>query len=205
MLKLFVFDCDGVMFDSKELNRQYYDHLLIHFGYAKMNEEELDYVHTHSILDCLTHIFRNHPTSIEDVQKLRAKIDYKSFLPHLQMEEDLIEFLDVLKGKFNLAISTNRADTMEIILEKFKLESYFEKVMTSVNAKKPKPAPDALFEILEHFKLNADEAIHIGDSIIDEIHAREAGVPLIAFRNKKLNTPFHVNNFMEILDLPIYK
>ncbi|MGL1931145.1 MAG: HAD-IA family hydrolase [Desulfotalea sp.] len=205
MLKVIVFDCDGVMFDSKELNRQYYDSLLIHFGHAKMDEQELDYVHINSLDNCLKHIFRNHHESIEEINKLRETIDYKSFLPYLQMEPDLISFLDAVHNKYQLAISTNRSDTMEIILEKFELESYFEKVMTAANAKKAKPAPDALLEILQYFKIKPEEAIHIGDSIIDEIHARDANVPLVAFKNKNLNTPHHVNNFLEILDLPVFQ
>ena len=59
MLKLIVFDCDGVMFDSKNANRTYYNFLLNHFGLPEMNEEELDFVHMSSVADSIQHIFRD--------------------------------------------------------------------------------------------------------------------------------------------------
>ena len=65
----------------------------------------------------------------------------------------------------------------------------------------PKPAPDALFKILDHFGCAPQETIFIGDSIIDQQHARGAGVDLIAFRNRDLSAAYHVSSFMEVLRL----
>jgi phosphoglycolate phosphatase len=61
MLKLVVFDCDGVMFSSRESNRVYYNHLLQAFSCPPMDEEELNYVHIHNVNNSVVHIFRNHP------------------------------------------------------------------------------------------------------------------------------------------------
>ena len=45
MLKLVVFDCDGVMFSSREANRAYYNDLLRAFSCPPMDEAELwDYL-----------------------------------------------------------------------------------------------------------------------------------------------------------------
>ena len=57
-LKLVIFDCDGVMFDSKDANRKYYNHLLEEFGYPLMDRQEEDYVHSHNVLDSVAYIFR---------------------------------------------------------------------------------------------------------------------------------------------------
>lgn len=203
MLKVVVFDCDGVMFDSKGLNEKYYNSLLEHFGYPPMNNEELDHVHAHNVMNSVSHIFRNHPElSLELVHQYRASINYSSFLKHMIMEPDLPVLLEKLQGKYHLAISTNRSDTMDQILDDFGLTKYFGKVMTATNSKKPKPAPDALWEILEHFHCSADEAIHIGDTWMDEEHAKAAGVPLISFKNKDLQADYYVDNFLSVLELP---
>jgi phosphoglycolate phosphatase len=74
--------------------------------------------------------------------------------------------------------------------------------MTAENARQPKPAPDALIEILEHFGFKADEAIYIGDSIIDRLHTQACGMRLIAYKNPVLPAEFHVSSFMEICSLP---
>jgi len=118
------------------------------------------------------------------------------------MEPDLIPFLEITKNQYKLAISTNRTNTMVPILQMFQLENYFGKVMTAENAPRPKPAPDALWEILDYYQYQTDEAIYIGDSIIDREHTTNCGMRLIGFRNPALAAEYHVTTFMEILALP---
>ncbi len=202
-LKLVIFDCDGVMFDSKFANQTYYNFLLQHFGYPVMNAEELDYVHIHNVHESTRHIFRHYPQqNIQDVDALRLETGYAPFLQYMNMESDLIEFLDICSPRYQLAVSTNRTNTMKQVLEIFKLKDYFVKVMTAENATRPKPAPDALLEILDYCNCSADEAIYIGDSTIDREHSAGCDMRLIAFKNKALPAEFHVRSFMEILQLP---
>ncbi|MFW2368275.1 MAG: HAD family hydrolase [Desulforhopalus sp.] len=206
MLKLIVFDCDGVMFNSRKANTMFYNHLLEHFGLPPMQKNEEDFVHMSSVGDSVNHIFRHYTSPpVDEVHTYRQQCGYTPFLKHMEMEGDLIEFLNIASKSYELAISTNRTDTMEPLLKSYKLENYFGKVMTASNAKRPKPAPDALLEILDHYECAPDEALFIGDSIIDEQHAKSCGVPLIAFKSPKLRARYHVTNFMEILQLPPFK
>ncbi len=205
-LKLVIFDCDGVMFDSKFANQTYYNHLLKHFGYPIMDENELEFVHIHNVNESTRHIFRHYPDqNLEEVDIFRQELGYTPFLQYMKMEDDLIQFLDICTPRYQLAVSTNRTNTMEPILDIFKLKDYFTKVMTAENARRPKPAPDALFEILDHCHCDAQEAIYIGDSIIDREHSAGCGMRLIAFKNKKLQAEYHVTRFMEILQLPPFQ
>jgi phosphoglycolate phosphatase len=202
MLKLIIFDCDGVMFDSRIANREYYNHLLVHFGRPIMDEDELTYVHMHNVRESVLYIFRHFPDQdLAAVDTYRRNLDYTPFFRFMHTEKDLVQFLEFAKKRFNLAISTNRTTTMTPLLKEFNLQGYFGKVMTAENARKPKPAPDALFEILEHFGCQTDEALYIGDSIIDRQHTEAAGMRLIAFKNPTLPAEFHVSSFMEICSL----
>ena len=201
-LKLIVFDCDGVMFDSKFANQTYYNYLLQHYSYPVMDEKELEFVHMHNVTESIRHIFRHYPEqNLQDVEKLREETGYAPFLKYMKMEEDLIQFLNICSPRYQLAISTNRTNTMEPILDIFNLRNYFTKVMTAENARRPKPAPDALLEILEFYNCHADEAIYIGDSIIDREHSAACGVRLIAFKNENLSAEYHVSSFLDILKL----
>lgn len=203
MLKLIIFDCDGVMFDSKYANQEYYNQLLSHFKRPAMSEEELEHVHIHNVMDSIRHIFRHYPDqNLEEVNAYRMALDYTPFLGHMKMEPDLREFLEETKPRYQLAISTNRTNTMLPILQIFQLQGYFAKVMTAENARRPKPAPDALLEILDYFSFQIDEAIYIGDSIIDREHTANCGMRLIGFKNPELPAEYHVTSFMEILKLP---
>jgi phosphoglycolate phosphatase len=202
MLKLVVFDCDGVLFDSREANRVYYNHLLAHFGCPLMSEEEIGYVHIHNVSDAIRHIFRHQAISAEVVGDYARSLDYRPFLQYMNMAPDLQEFLQIITPRYHRAISTNRTTSMDMILDIFGLRKHFEIVMTAANAPRPKPAPDALYVILEHFNLRPDEAVFIGDSSVDQAHSAAAGVDFIAFDNPLLDARWHVRCFMEVLQLP---
>ncbi|NLB06403.1 MAG: HAD family hydrolase, partial [Desulfobulbaceae bacterium] len=61
MLKLVVFDCDGVMFSSREANRADYHDLLRAVSCPPMDEAELEFVHVQNVLTAVAYILRNHP------------------------------------------------------------------------------------------------------------------------------------------------
>ena len=206
MLKTVILDCDGVMFDSKGANHRYYDFLLQSFGCNPMDEAELEYVHIHNVWKSVEHIFRHYPEiSITDVHTFRMKHDYAPFLKYMKMEDDLLPFLYRTQNRYNLAISTNRTNTMIPILDEFQLTPFFGKVMTAENSRKPKPAPDSLLEIIEYFSCSLEEAVYVGDSTIDEQAAAACGMKFIAFRNPHLQAAFHVTSFSAILQLPIFE
>ncbi len=203
LLKLVVFDCDGVMFSSREVNRAYYNQLLAAFSCPPMVEDEVDYVHTHNVTNSCEYIFRNHDhVSPEEVDKYRSRLDYTPFLQHMLMEPDLVEFLQRIKPHYHTAISTNRTNTMDMILDTFNLRSWFDMVVTALDTERPKPAPDGLFMILEKFQVEPGEVIYIGDSTVDRDHCAGVGVDLIAFKNNELEAKYHVQDFMSITKLP---
>lgn len=203
MLRLIVFDCDGVMFDSKKSNTMYYNYLLAHFGLPPMSDCEEDFVHMNNVTESVRHIFRHYQQpSLKEVDAFRRQTDYGPFLQYLEIEPDLRPFLEITSPRFHLAISTNRTNTMIPLLQSYGLEKYFGMVMTAATAPRPKPAPDGLIAILDHFNCRPGEAIFIGDSCFDEQHAAACNVPLIAFKNPALRADFHVSSFTEILELP---
>ena len=203
-LKLVIFDCDGVMFDSKDANRKYYNHLRKKFGLPLMDALEEDYVHSHNVLDSVAYIFRKYDDEIDKVHEYRLALDYAPFLRYMLIEPDLKEFLSFLKPKFYTAISTNRSATMSAVMQMHELDPYFDLVVTSLDVERPKPHAEALVKILDHFQLSADQAIYIGDSMVDREHTAGMNMRLISFKNPELPAEFHVNRFLDIPHLPIF-
>lgn len=203
-LKLVIFDCDGVMFDSIAANEAYYNDILAHFGHPPMDAEELRFVHVRHVADSIRHIFRKHPADYEAAEAYRRGLDYTPYLKFMRMEPDLPEFLQFLRPARRTAISTNRSNTMATVLKIFGLASAFDKVVTALDVVNSKPHPEALHKIFAHFALTADDAIYIGDSQVDVEHSQAAGLRMIAFKNPDLAADFHVTSFMEISRLPLF-
>ena len=169
-----------------------------------MSEEELEYVHMHHVMDSVRHIFRHYPEDQEKADAYRQAVDYTPFLKYMLMEPDLVDFLKFLRPDHKTAISTNRTTTMPAVLEIFKLNNYFDKVVTAFDVEQSKPHPEALHKILDCFGYGVDEAIYIGDSMVDREHTASIGMRLIAFKNPALQAEYHVGSFMEITALPLF-
>ncbi|MDH3798262.1 MAG: HAD family hydrolase, partial [Desulfobacterales bacterium] len=137
-LKVIVFDCDGVLFDTEAANRAYYNHILKHFGKPVMTTGQFAYAHQHTLNEAIAHLFGNEQ-SIAAVHAYRQTMDYNRFLKLLRIEPHLVALLSKIRPKLKTAIATNRSDTMDRLLSEFNLTEQFDLVVTSFDIPRPKP------------------------------------------------------------------
>jgi phosphoglycolate phosphatase-like HAD superfamily hydrolase len=194
-----IFDCDGVLFDSRKANQSFYNHLLTQFGKPSLSETDLSYVHIHTAGESIHYLFRDDHTR-DAVLDYNRTLDYSPFIHLMEMETGLIEFLDYIRPVARTAISTNRSTTIGQILKTFALEPYFDLVVSSLDVSQPKPDPESVFKILDYFKVTPDQCWYIGDSEIDAQTAGRAGVFFVAYKNLSLPGDFHVQGFSELKD-----
>lgn len=199
-VKLVAFDCDGVLFDTAQANRFYYSHILQHFGRPAVTDEQFRYVHMHTLHESLAYLLPDENT-LEAAHDFRKTMDYRKYLSYLTVEPQLVALLEKLRPQIKTAIATNRTDTMEQLLAEFDLDGYFDLVVTSSDVKQPKPHPEVLLKILEYFGLRSHQAIYIGDSQVDELAARAAKMPLVAYRNRELTAEYHIDSLGELEEI----
>lgn len=184
--KVVIYDCDGVMFDSLESNYIFYNRVMSHLGRPPLDRDDLQartVLHTYSFTDVMEYFFAGDER--RDAALAFAKtIRYRELAPYMRMEEGLIETLERLKGHVSLAICTNRASSMDLIIEDFGLGGYFSCVVTASQVRHPKPHPEPLFKVLDHFGIAADEALFVGDAEVDRQAAAGAGVPFVAYKSE---------------------
>jgi len=197
-IKAVVFDCDGVMFDTAQANRAYYNEVLKAYHKPLLTEPQFINVHMMTVKGAIEYLFpeRKH---LQDVFQSMKAIGYHKFIRYMEMEDGLVELLEALeKNGYIRGIGTNRTNTMEQVLIDFNLKSCFDIVVTAADVKHPKPAPDQLVLIMDRLGLNASDILFIGDSDFDCQAARAAGVGFVAFKNPELEADFTVNSMAEI-------
>ncbi len=199
-IKLVAFDCDGVLFDTEKANRVYYSSILQHFGRPAVTDEQFAFVHMHTVYESLAYLFSDEET-LEAAHVFRKSMDYRQYLGYLTMEPHLVPLLEKLRPQIKTAIATNRTDTMDRLLAEFDLEGYFDLVVTSSDVKRPKPDPDVLLKILDYFDFDPHQVIYVGDSRLDELAAKAAGMPFVAYRNRELSSDYHIQSLKEIEEL----
>jgi phosphoglycolate phosphatase len=195
-----IFDCDGVLFDSRQSNINFYNYLLSHFHLPPMAERDVAFVHMHTAEESVRHLFEETP-HLERALAYRWEIDYTPFINDMIIEAGLKDLLGRLKSKVGLAVATNRSNTIGKVLELNGLAEYFDIVVSSLDVKKPKPHPESLIKILDFFGLAPARALYVGDSLVDYETARAAGVPFVSYKNNALEADYHAGHMGEIEDI----
>ena len=203
-IRCVIYDCDGVLFDSLEANTKLYNDLCAIVGRSLLREEELNYVHTHTVFEALHFIFgKENDLEKKALEILKQKqVDLKNYVSYLKMEPHLLQTLERLKGRGILrAINTNRTTSMKYIMERFDLWPCFEMVVTALDVKNPKPHPESIEKIVKELNLNKEEAVFVGDSDVDQQTAKSSGIKFIAYKNKEIANDAYLEDHLDILKL----
>jgi phosphoglycolate phosphatase-like HAD superfamily hydrolase len=196
--KLIIFDLDGVILNSKEANRKYYNDVLNFFENRELTSDELDYAHSQTVDNALNYLFKGDVEKINFARKKAKEIKYINYTKFLYFEDYVIKTLDNLNGKIQKAICTNRTDTMPILIEMYELKRWFDTFVTALDVSKPKPDPEGLLKITREKDVNISETIYVGDTIIDEKASKNAEIDFIAYKNRELEAKYYVEKFFEI-------
>jgi len=200
--QLIIFDCDGVLFDSKDANIAFYNHMLSQLNLSPMTQEEVEYVHVSTAEGALRYLLTGRDSQrVEEVLNHRPRIDYTPFIHLMHMEPNLKELLGSLPRHIHRAISTNRSYTIGDVLRIHGLEGEFNLVISALDVKKPKPHPESVLKILDHFALSPSEALFIGDSEVDQEAAQGAGVSFVAYKNHSLQAEYYIDDLLAIKEI----
>jgi phosphoglycolate phosphatase len=195
--EVIIFDCDGVLFDSRKANQSFYNHLLDHFGKPVMSESDLTYVHMHTAGESINFLFgENHLR--DAVLAYSQMLDYTPFIRLMAMEPGLIDLLETIRPGIRTAVSTNRSTTIGQVLKTFALVAYFDLVISSLDVTRPKPDPESVIKIMDYFQVGPEKCLFIGDSEVDAQTAGRSGVAFVAYKNLSLSADFHIQGFSEL-------
>jgi len=198
---LVIFDCDGVMFDTKWVNRLYYNDMLAHFNLPEMNESQFEYAHSHSAADAIRYLCKPHNILDSDMHAYLKSVNYSNYIKYMKLNPELKPLIEIIRPPCRTAVATNRSDTMPKVVEKFALSPYFDRIMTASDVAHPKPDPEMIFDILSFFKIAPDRVLYIGDTKVDEQAAIRADIDFVAFENQTLQANYHINALSQIKDI----
>lgn len=93
----------------------------------------------------------------------------------IQTFEGVQDVLGELKKEFHLAVATTK-HTAEAtrVMEKLKLDVFFDHIQGTDPGMRYKPEPDILFSTLRVLKKSAEQSAYVGDSLHD-MHAAQSG------------------------------
>lgn len=195
-----IFDCDGVMFESRQANLAYYNRIFAEFDYPPVTVDQQKKVHVcHTASSPMVFAQLMAEEDIGAVLKYAATLDYREFIPFMQPEPNLQKVLKRLSEQYPLAVATNRGTSIEQILAHFGLAEYFSVIVTSRDVAKPKPAPDMLLLAAEQLKVLPENCLFIGDSELDQQAASGAAVTFAGYGGLVSGT-LSLENHLQLID-----
>lgn len=196
-----IYDCDGVLFDSYESNRELYNDICLRVRGTPLTAIELKFVHTHTVFESLHFLFQGNPSQEKEALEVWRNIDITKYIDALKMEPYLMEILHFLHEKgIKRAICTSRSTTMKHIIDKFGLGPHFDMVVTALDVKNPKPHPEAIEKILTTLHLEKEKTILVGDSLNDRLAAEGAGILFVAYKHKEISSAFFIDDHLALLN-----
>lgn len=183
-IKGVIFDCDGVLFESRQANLAYYNVVLDHFEVAPVLAEQRDRAHLcHTAASPLVFEGLLGPERVAEALQIAAGVDYRQFIPFMAPEPFMEEALSTLSARMPLAVATNRGTSMREILDHFGLTHYFQAVVTSRDVPRPKPFPDMLHRAASHLGQAEAALLFVGDSELDCLAAQAAAMPFVGYKS----------------------
>ena len=181
-----LFDLDGTLLDTLQDLTDATNAALTHFGYPVRTLEEVRRFVGNGAKNQIT-LSMPHGESPEQIEKV---LDwYKTYYAaHSQIKtrpyDGVLEALEEVKQEFPVAVVSNKPDVAVKIL----CSQYFGDVFALGESSDcpRKPAPDMVYKAME--AVGADRCVYVGDSEVDVLTARNAGVPCLSvlwgFRDK---------------------
>ena len=180
MIKLVIFDMDGTLLDSSSAMTY-----SVNYVRSIMGLEPIDKTYVECQLNQpdsdLPMLLYGTKEYTKEQQSLFRKHYLENLPAFIKPYDGAIELLKYLKSKnISLGIATNAPDFFaKHMIKVCKLEDFFSSIVGANNVEKTKPDPQMLKLLCDNFSVSIDESIFIGDSIKDELAAKNANMEFI--------------------------
>lgn len=173
--KLAVFDMDGTLFDTAEVNYCSYAEAAGQLGYKLDREKFLEIFVGKNYKEFLPEFGIIQSAELHKIHELKKEY-YPKFLGKVKKNEALFELIESIKKDYIIALATTASKKNVLdILAFFDLESKFDFMITQEDTSKLKPDPECYIRAMEKAGVSASKTIIFEDSEVGMKAARESG------------------------------
>ncbi|MGP4040955.1 HAD family hydrolase [Gracilibacillus sp. D59] len=186
MIKVIIFDFDGLVFDTETFELEAFQKL---YGKYKLDfpiDEWLNAIGSSLMFDPYEPLVMKFPAISKDNFRTERRKLYQEFLEGESPREGVVDYLRTAKQrgiKIALASSSTRS-WINYYLNKLGIISYFDFICTSDDVENVKPEPDLYKKVLSNFEINPREAVVFEDSPNGSLASIRADIPCVIVPNK---------------------
>ncbi|MBU0766712.1 HAD family phosphatase [Patescibacteria group bacterium] len=182
MIKVVIFDLDGLLIDSQPLQYKAYNRVFSEYGFPISKEEWIDEWINNSI-SCREWIHKmNLPLDFAKVRAEKQKV-YEEFIPtDLELKPGAMNAINLLFVEYKLCIaSASMKPSIEVISKKFGFEAFFDQIISDQESHvvRQKPFPDVFQCVAKEMEVAPEECLVIEDSVAGLEAAKSANMKCI--------------------------
>lgn len=163
MKKLALFDLDGTLFNTDDVNYYSYSKALSDYGYNIDYNYYCNFCNGRRYTEFLPKII-NDESIVKKVHDLKKEY-YSQFLNKARINSGLFDIIRVLKKDYYIVIVTTASlkNTLDI-LKYFKVETLFDDIISQEDVNNPKPDPEGFLKAMSKYDKKGIETIIFEDS-----------------------------------------
>ena len=163
-MKLAMFDMDGTLFNTNNINYHAYKEALQKYNVSIDYDYFCNYCNGRSYKVFIPPLVDNNAQKIEDVHNIK-KSAYSKYLDKVIVNEHLFNIIEKIKDEYKIALVTtaSKKNTYEI-LEYTGKKDLFDLILTSDDIKNPKPDPEGFLLAMNKFDAEPKDCMIFEDS-----------------------------------------
>ena len=190
MIKVIIFDLDGVLVDTKMIHFEALNLSLKKYGYEEISIDDhvkvFDGLPTNEKLKILNKKDKLPIKDFSKINKYKQKITSSLLKKKIKRKTHLLEIFKYLNKNYKIAVATNAVkSTLKICLKNLGIEKYVDFKLSNEDIINPKPNPEIYLRIFVHFGIYPSEALIVEDSHYGREAAVSSGAKLLPI--KKIN------------------
>lgn len=189
--KAVIFDMDGVIIDSEGIHSGVWQRIFNEAG-IRISEEDCQNAVGRQGSDFLNDIFDKNGLdfSLDDWLVRKQHVYRERLSQEVNIFPGVEKLIISLSGKLDLAIASGDwRQNIEIVLDKFRLRSYFQVLLGKEDVKEHKPDPEVYLLVCDRLGISPAEGVAIEDSEAGISAAKAAALRCIAVTNGLPSSP----------------
>lgn len=187
MVKLIIFDLDGILVDSKEIHFEALNNALRDFSEKLINYKDHIYKFDGKSTKEKMHLLGIAESKHHSINEKKQQYTLQILDGSLQSDPDLIDLFKALKDEnYVLHIASNSVyKTIQVVLNKLGIYNYVDFIISNEDVKLTKPFPEMYLKCMLQANVGPRETLVIEDSYIGRQGAYNSGAFLSEIKNRK--------------------
>ena len=187
MIKVIIFDLDGVLVDTKMVHFEALNMSLKKYNFKEITLDEhvkiFDGLPTNEKLKILNKKQKLPMKFFSKINKYKQKITYSILKKKIKKKKNILDIFKYLHKYYKIAIATNAVKpTLKICLKNLGITKYVDYKLSNKDINNPKPNPEIYLRTFLHFGIYPSEALIIEDSHYGREAAVSSGAKLLPIK-----------------------